>query len=236
MKEMGLGYAPLKDKATQMGIEHLMEFLNRPTDREYLAHAHASRVATNYQHWPKEAYEANQAKLPTRRVLSYIQHIAGEELEHIPSLQASSHIATNMRAVSKEIDENRASRREYIPANLPPKDYAKQLRNQCQPLNYSDRILKRLAPLWKEGVSDWTPIIEKQTTPEGSTYIYMLNAKTIHAKLQSGDEQRPNNSLETALTTLRTTLTLPTVQEHRKLQKNPQHPDPKKYTRHGTNT
>jgi hypothetical protein len=34
-KEMGLGYAPLKDKATQMGIEHLMEILNKPTDRGY---------------------------------------------------------------------------------------------------------------------------------------------------------------------------------------------------------
>ncbi len=32
-KEMGLGYAPLRNKATQMGIEHLMDILNKPTDR-----------------------------------------------------------------------------------------------------------------------------------------------------------------------------------------------------------
>ena len=32
-KELGLGYAPLKDKATQMGIEHLMEILNKSTYR-----------------------------------------------------------------------------------------------------------------------------------------------------------------------------------------------------------
>jgi hypothetical protein len=63
-KEMGLGYAPLKDKATQMGLEHLMDILNKPTERGYLAYAHTSRVATTYQHWPKEAYEANQAKFP----------------------------------------------------------------------------------------------------------------------------------------------------------------------------
>jgi len=50
MKEMGLGYAPLKHKATQMGIDHLMDTLNKPTDRGYLAYAHTSRVATTYQH------------------------------------------------------------------------------------------------------------------------------------------------------------------------------------------
>ena len=66
---MGLGYAPLKTKATQMGIEHLMHILNKSTDRGYLAYAHTSRVATTYQHWPKEAYEANQARLSTLRVL-----------------------------------------------------------------------------------------------------------------------------------------------------------------------
>jgi hypothetical protein len=33
-KEMGLGYAPLKDKETQMRIEHIMDILNKPTDRE----------------------------------------------------------------------------------------------------------------------------------------------------------------------------------------------------------
>jgi hypothetical protein len=85
-KELGLGYAPLKDKATQMGIEHLMGTLNKHTERRYLVYAHTSRVATTYQHWPKEAYEANQAKLPTLRIISYIQNIAGAELEHIPSL------------------------------------------------------------------------------------------------------------------------------------------------------
>ena len=67
---MGLGYAPLRDTTTQMGIEYLMEILNKPTDGGIIAYANATRVATTYQHWPKEAYESNQAKLPTRRVLS----------------------------------------------------------------------------------------------------------------------------------------------------------------------
>jgi hypothetical protein len=82
-----------------------------------------------------------------------------------------------------------------------------------------DIILKHLAPLWGEGVSDWTPILEKQTTPAGHTEVYILNAKAIHAKLNSGDHQRINNNLELAQSTLRTTLILPTSQEHRKLPK-----------------
>ena len=44
-KEMGLGYAPLRKKATQMGIQYLMDILSKPIDRGYLAYAHTSRVA-----------------------------------------------------------------------------------------------------------------------------------------------------------------------------------------------
>jgi len=49
-KEMGLGYAPMKDKATQLGIEHISEFINKPPDREYIAYAHTKRVANTYHH------------------------------------------------------------------------------------------------------------------------------------------------------------------------------------------
>ena len=123
---MGLGYAPLTHKATQMGIEQLTNILNKPTDRGYLAYAHTHRVATKCQHWPIEAYEANQAKLPTLRVLSYVQNITGAELEHIPSLQISNHIATSLRRASQDIDETRAKQRDNIPKNLPPKEYDKK--------------------------------------------------------------------------------------------------------------
>ncbi len=126
-----------------------MDILTKLTDRGYLAYAHTSRVATSYQHWPKEAYEANQAKLLTLRVLSYVHNITRAELAHIPNLQAPNHIAINLRAASKEVDEIRAKQRENIPKNLPPKEYTKQIRNQCQPLNYSDKLLRHLPPpIW----------------------------------------------------------------------------------------
>ncbi len=45
---MGLGYAPLRNKATQMGIEHLMDILNKPIDTSYLAYAHTSRASRKH--------------------------------------------------------------------------------------------------------------------------------------------------------------------------------------------
>ncbi len=127
MKEMGLDYAPLKHKATQMGIQPLMETLNKPTDRGYFAYAHTSRVVTSYQHRPKEACEANQAKLPTVRVLSYVHNIAGAEFKHVSSLQVPQHVAISIRAASKGVDESRIKQRESIPKKLPPKEYTQAI-------------------------------------------------------------------------------------------------------------
>jgi hypothetical protein len=49
-KEMGLGYAPMKDRASRMGIKHITEIINKPTNREYIAYAHTTRVANTYHH------------------------------------------------------------------------------------------------------------------------------------------------------------------------------------------
>ena len=41
-----------------MGIEHGTDILDKPMDGGYIAHAHTTRVANTYRHWPKEAHEA----------------------------------------------------------------------------------------------------------------------------------------------------------------------------------
>jgi hypothetical protein len=220
-KDMGLGYATLKDKATQMGIEHLMEILDKPTDRGYLAYGHTSRVAINYQHWPKEAHEANQAKLPTLRILSYIQHIAGAELEHILNLQAPNHIATSIRAVSKARDRREQGQ---PPGAHPNKSASKRLRQATTEPMPTTQILGQDTKISGPTVGGGSIGLDthprkKKKKLEGHTAIYILNAKATHDKLQSGDQQCPSDNLETALTTLRTTLTIPTSQEHRKLPK-----------------
>jgi hypothetical protein len=62
--EMGLGYAPMKDRTTQMGIEHIIDIINQPTERGYIAYARTTSVANTCHPWSKEAHEATQAKLP----------------------------------------------------------------------------------------------------------------------------------------------------------------------------
>ena len=69
-KELGLGDEPLKDRATQMGIDHIPKILKTTTERVHIAFAHVTRTATGFQHKLKEAHETNPAKIPTLRILS----------------------------------------------------------------------------------------------------------------------------------------------------------------------
>ena len=69
LKEMGLGLPSIKDRATQMGMEHLVHSMNKDTDRGYLAHAHTLRLLAQFGQWPTEALESNPLKLPTLRTL-----------------------------------------------------------------------------------------------------------------------------------------------------------------------
>ena len=45
-KEMGLGLPSVRDRATQMEIEHLINTMNKDTERGYLAHSHTLRILT----------------------------------------------------------------------------------------------------------------------------------------------------------------------------------------------
>ncbi len=46
LKELGLGLSSIKDRATQMGLEHLIRTMNKYTERGYLAHAHILHLLT----------------------------------------------------------------------------------------------------------------------------------------------------------------------------------------------
>ena len=46
LKEMGLGLPSIRDRATKMGVDHLVHTMNKDTDRGYLAHAHTTRLLT----------------------------------------------------------------------------------------------------------------------------------------------------------------------------------------------
>ena len=68
-KEMGLGLPAVRDKATQMGIEHLIHTMNKDTERGFLANSHTLRILKQFNPWPTEALDSNPLKLPMLRIL-----------------------------------------------------------------------------------------------------------------------------------------------------------------------
>ncbi len=55
LKEAGLDLPPMRDRAAQMGIEHLIRVMNTNTERGFTAHAHVHRLLTQFNHWPRKA-------------------------------------------------------------------------------------------------------------------------------------------------------------------------------------
>ncbi len=49
-KEAGLGLPPMRDRATQMGIEHLTRVMNKDNERGFTAHAHVHRLLSQISH------------------------------------------------------------------------------------------------------------------------------------------------------------------------------------------
>jgi hypothetical protein len=50
LKEAGLRLPPIKDKATQMGIEHLTRAMNKDSERGFTAHAHVHMIFADFNH------------------------------------------------------------------------------------------------------------------------------------------------------------------------------------------
>jgi len=61
---MGLGHVPMKDRAAQMGIEHITEILNKLTKRGHIAYAHTTRVANTYNHGPRRHTKPHKPDYP----------------------------------------------------------------------------------------------------------------------------------------------------------------------------
>ena len=121
-KEMGLGLPSIRDRATQMGIEHLLNNMNKDTERGYLAYSHTHRLLSQFNHWPNEALESNPLKLPTLRVLRLASTITNLSLDNLPPLTRDNAIATSIRQASQAIDDNRHHKRHTIQATMGSKE------------------------------------------------------------------------------------------------------------------
>jgi hypothetical protein len=135
-----------------MGLEHLVRAMNNDTDRGYLTHAHILHLLTQYGHWPTEALESNPLKLPTIRILRLASSIKDLELQNHSPLSQENDIAKSIRAASQAADTTRLENRRTIQCQQGTNEYDKLVRQHCKPLQYSNTLLKHLAPLWGMGI------------------------------------------------------------------------------------
>jgi hypothetical protein len=110
-KEAGLGLPPMRDRATQMGIEHLTRVMNKDTERGFTAHAHIHRLLSQFKHWPGEALESNPLKLPTLRILRLASNILRLENDSMPPLHQDNDITSSTREASSAVDDARYAKR-----------------------------------------------------------------------------------------------------------------------------
>ena len=127
LKEAGLGLPPMRDRATQMGIEHLTRAMNKDMERGFTAHAHVHRLITQFNHWPREVLESNPLKLPTLRILRLASHIPGLEYDCLPPLHKDNDINTSIRKASIEVDNARQAKRVSIQGQMGTKKYDKMV-------------------------------------------------------------------------------------------------------------
>ena len=222
--QFGLGCLPIRTRAAKMGLSHLVDTMNKATERGLIATEHIRRVSTLFSHWPEEAFDTDRANLPTIRLLRYIQSVPGLELEGIPPLSLTNAVADTIRAASEEVDTRRRAARNSFPMdNMCPKAYKLHCRS-TRPLKASNRILKHFSPLWALGIHSWHHILSK--SPRDQTVSILPTPAILTALLGQVPINSPAlTAAKGALQTLRQVLSNPRDQEYSKLPPRTGSPD-----------
>jgi hypothetical protein len=116
------------------------------------------------------------------------------------------------------IDPTRQESRSILQGQPATKEYDKPFKHGCNPLLYSNKLLKHQAPLWETNTYTWHKLITSHHTDSPAASYHISPTKLI-ANLLNGDKPGPKTTLRTAIDTLRATLLLPATTEHRKLPK-----------------
>ena len=124
--------------------------------------------------------ESNPLKLPTLRILRLASHIPGLEYDCLPPLHQDNDIATSIREASFEVDSMRQAKRVSIKEQMGTKERDKMARQQCKPIQYSNKRLKHLAPLWELGLNIWNNLITMQHCAKKTKHPTHLTHKFAH--------------------------------------------------------
>ena len=119
----------------------------------------------------------------------------------------------------------RQNKRAAIQGQMGTKAHDKQVRQQCKPIQYSNKILKHLAPIWELGQNTWKDLITIQHHKNEHHTLHIAPTDVLLSRLPNADKTGQKTALRTSIDTLRATLLLPSTTEHRKLPKDttPQH-------------
>jgi hypothetical protein len=207
----------MRDRATQMGIEHLTRVMNKDTERGFTAHAHVHRLLSQFNHWPQEALESFSLKLPTLRILRLTSNIPGLEYDNMPPLQQDNDITTSIQEASSAVDNARYAKRTTLQGQAGTKEHDKIVRHQCKPIQYHHKLLKRLAPLWELGLHNWNNLLTIQRHKTEDYTLHIQPTTVFMTRLPNGDKPGPKTSLRTSIDTRRATLIFPASTEFRKL-------------------
>jgi len=111
LKQADLGLPPMRDRAIQMGIEHLTRIMNKNTERGFTAHAHVHRLLSQFNRWPHEALESNPLQLHKLRIIRHASTITGLEFDRLPPLHQDNAVCTSIREASRAVDNPRQEMR-----------------------------------------------------------------------------------------------------------------------------
>jgi hypothetical protein len=123
LKEAGLGLSPMRDRATQMGIEHLTRVINKDTERGLTTHAHVHRLLSQFNQWSEEALESTPLKMSTLRILRLASNIPGLEYDRLPPLHHETDFTTSIRKSSRAVDNARQEKRTTLQRQIGTMEY-----------------------------------------------------------------------------------------------------------------
>jgi hypothetical protein len=106
------------------------------------------------------------------------------------------------------------------------------VRQQCKPIQYSDKILKHIAPLWKLRLDSWNNLLTKQHHIKEHDTLHIPSTNVIMARLPNGDKTGPKAALRASIDTLGPHYYSPQPQSRGNNQKIP-HPYSPPYTSPG---
>jgi hypothetical protein len=121
--------------------------MNKDTGKWLTAHAYVHMLLYKFNHWLAKALEATTLKLPILRILRLTNTLPGLEIEHLPRLQQGNEILTGISWHHNQyttLDKIRST----LQGQLYTKEHDNLVREHCKPTQYSNNLLKHLAPLW----------------------------------------------------------------------------------------